>query len=199
MRRKEKLEKGNGDKENDLSIEENQPMTSSHNQPQSLMNDRYSNGTSMLNDVKDHAECSVFSVDTGVDNLTFNHSTTRINTIDENPHLTSKKSKVTAEYVPSGQNVVPKRAKSQDANFRRKRNLDHLSTECLAIKKMMRRHSYEIAVCENSWLPKEPPCFAPSQSSLNTYRYGVNNCNSVKTSQVGFENKAFDKFDYKKT
>lgn len=195
MKRKAKLEKGQEEK--DFSIEEIQPKTSSHLQPQGLINDRYSNGTSALNDVKDYAECTVYSVDTGVDNLTFKHSNTRINAIDENSHIANK-SKATADTVPSSQNVVPKRAKSHDANFRRK-NLDHLSSECLAIKKMMRRHSYEIAVCENSWLPKERPCFAPSQSILNAYRYGVNNGTSVKTSHVAFENKAFDKHDYKNT
>ncbi|XP_045162224.2 uncharacterized protein LOC123527029 [Mercenaria mercenaria] len=190
------------DGKNDLSVEDIQPSlasTSQKNKLQSAGSEKFSNGTSDHDGFKERLDQSVYSFDAGVDNLTFQQSNTNIKNADKNEGLLQHKSKAAAEFVPSPKSMVPKRAKSHDANFRRKRNLDHLPADCLAIKKSMRRHSYEIAVCENSWLAKDHCCFAPSKVILNAYSYGRNVGNNAKSSEVAFENEAFDKNDYRNT
>lgn len=143
-------------------------------------------------------DLSVYSIEAGVDNLTFKDSNNDIKYANETCRAPYNMSLATAEIVPSRHNMVSKRAKSQDANFLQERKLDHLPVDCLAIQKSIRRHSYEVAVCENSWLPGEPACFATSQTILNTYSYGKSPENLAKKT-AAIENNAYDKNDFQKT
>ncbi|XP_045162214.2 uncharacterized protein LOC123527021 [Mercenaria mercenaria] len=198
--KRHQLENGYVHGKKDCVVEEISPAISCSSQEnKSSCNDKLSNGTPCNDGIKERLDLSVYSINTGVENLTFQHSATNINCTEKNNCLPQQKSKAVTESVPFCQNMIPKRAKSHDANYRRKRNLDHLSSDCLAIQKSMRRHSYEIAVCENSWLSKEPPYFAPSKTIQNAFSYGVNVRNDAKSHQMAFENMAFEKNDHKKT
>ncbi|XP_045162209.2 uncharacterized protein LOC123527013 [Mercenaria mercenaria] len=200
IRKENHLGNGYVDGEKDYIIEEILPEVScSSLENKSSCYDNLSNGTSRHEDIKERIDLSVYTINTGVENLTFQHSDTNIKCTDEHYYLPQQNSKAVTESRPFCQSMIPKSVKSHDANYRRKRKLDHLSSDCLAIKKSMRRHSYEIAVCENSWLPKEPPCFAPSTTIQNAFSYGVNVKNDAKSPQIDFENISFDKNDYKKT
>lgn len=120
--------------------------------------------------------------------MTFTHSHVDIKTADNcDGQKPSNTFNTTADIELINYTTVPKRTLSEDVRDKR---LRHLSPECLAVKKTMRRYSYEIAVAEHSWLPIEPPNFASSEIIMNTYKYGGSS--GARKSTVGFENKAYD-------
>ena len=47
-----------------------------------------------------------------------------------------------------------KSASSYDKYAKRHIQMKHLSPECLAVKKLLRKHSYEVAISDYTWLPK---------------------------------------------
>ena len=135
----------------------------------------------------------------GVDNLTYAHSNSDIKqtiaiceqSIKSNYSVEHASSKNNCAHAPS------KRTNSNDVIERRgNRHLNNLPQECLAIQKLLRRRSYEMAVCEHSWLPIDPPTFQTSNKIIHTYNSGRQ---GVTVSATGFENKAFDTEDHKKT
>lgn len=197
-------ENGHADGHNDVSIEVT-PSSSSYpsqnNHPSTDGNHSHYNGITANDSSVEHLDLSVYTIEAGVDNLTFKHSNTNIKFADEKCRPIAQKSKITAELVPSRRpSKVSKRANSHDECIHLDRNLGHLPADCLAVKKTVRRHSYEVAVCENSWLSAESPCVvAPSRTTMNMHNYCVNSSNGVKLSTAVFENKAYDKDDYKKT
>ena len=57
-----------------------------------------------------------------------------------------------------------KSASCDDKDAKRQHEMKHLSPECLAVKKQLRRHSYEVAISDLTWFPSgEPP---PSYASV---------------------------------
>lgn len=134
----------------------------------------------------------------GIDNATFKHSHADIKSNSESDRRrNSHKLKTTAEIEFAKNSSVPKRTLSADVRVDQEDRFRHLSPDCLAVKKTMRRHSYEIAVAEHSWLPIEPPNFASSETIINTYRYCSNSGSVSRSSTVGFENRAYDAEDYR--
>lgn len=203
VKEREKRENGHTDAQHDVGIEVTQSSASyqSQNNPPSMDgNHTHYNGITATDGSVEHLDLSVYTIETGVDNLTFKYSNTNIKFGDEKCRPISQKSKTTADIVSFRPNRVSKRANSHDACTHPDRNLGHLPADCLAVKKTVRRHSYEVAVCEYSWLPAESPgVVTTSQTTMDTCNYRVNTSNGVKLSTAVFENKAYDKDDYKKT
>ena len=134
----------------------------------------------------------------GIDNMTFKHSHVDIKATTENEkRRNSNKIRTTAEIEFANSSSVPNRTLSQDLRVNLGERFAHLPPDCLAVKKTMRRHSYEVAVAEHSWLPVDPPDFASSETIINTYRYGSNLKTKSKSTTIGFENRAYDSEDYK--
>ncbi|XP_045187582.2 uncharacterized protein LOC123545313 [Mercenaria mercenaria] len=178
VREKEKLENGFVDEER-CSRTENISSSSQYSskscKPTYSGNNRLSNGTSCSSGSVEHLDLSVYSISTGVDNLIFQHSYANIAYADENCRVSPQKSKTVAEIVPPCQITVPKRVKS--------------------FQKIMRRHSYDIAVCEHSWLSQEIPCVSPSQPIVDTLNSKENVETNTKYLKADFENIAYDKGD----
>lgn len=75
--------------------------------------------------------------------------------------------------------------------------LKHLPPECLAVKKLLRRHSYELAVSDYSWLPDNSASYASCVEITNVYNHGYRH--KEKKYSLGCENRAFDKDDHKRS
>lgn len=73
--------------------------------------------------------------------------------------------------------------------------LKHLPPECLAVKKLLRRHSYELAISDYSWLPDNPPSYASCVEITNAYNHGYRH--REKKYSLGCENRGYDKDDHK--
>ena len=52
------------------------------------------------------------------------------------------------------QDKMVKSASSDDKYAKRQIEMKYLSPECLAVKKLLRKHSYEVAISDYTWLPK---------------------------------------------
>ena len=85
------------------------------------------------------------------------------------------------------------RAVSNDSKDSRQLHLNHLPLECLAVKKLLRRHSYELAISEYSWLPDNPPTYASCVEITNNFNRGYRQ--KEKKYSQGFENSVFVKGD----
>lgn len=75
--------------------------------------------------------------------------------------------------------------------------IKHLPPECLAVKKLLRRHSYELAISDVSWLPDNPPSYASCVEITNAYNHGYRQ--REKKYSLGCENRGFDKDDHKRS
>ena len=92
----------------------------------------------------------------------------------------------------NGHDKMKKRASSDDKDAKRQIEMKHLSRECLAVKKLMRRHSYGVAIADYTWLPDgQPP---PSYASSVKQGYQQTN----KKFSLGCENKAYHEDDHKR-
>lgn len=200
-KKREKHENIQTDGKKKAAIEEIQtlPYTQQNVKCPSSSNKRFSNGNSGGRNSMENLDLSEYSIEAGVDNLLFKNSYSDIKNSDELHHVSAlHTAKSNTNTMYSRQNIS-KRARSHDANFRQEQKLGHLPTDCLAIQKSIRRHSYEVAVGEHSWLSKDPPGFNSSKTIPNAYSYGGSQGNDLKSSVAAFENEAYDKDDYKKT
>ena len=84
---------------------------------------------------------------------------------------------------------------SNESKDSRQAQLKHLPLECLAVQKLLRRHSYELAISEYSWLPDNPPTYASCVEITNTYNHAYRQ--AEKKHSKSFENRAFDTEDHK--
>ena len=93
---------------------------------------------------------------------------------------------------------MKKSASSDDKDSKRQLEMKHLSPECLAVKKLLRRHSYEVAISDYTWLPNgEPP---PSYASIVIENGNAHDGKRTqKKYSLGCENKAYDKDDHKRS
>lgn len=146
--------------------------------------------TSRLSNGSDERlDLSVYSIETGVDNFNFRHSNTDMGYLRKLP---PQKPINTPDIVPSQTSQKPKRTVSHESKINRNKNTSHLPEDCLAVRKMTRRHSYELAICENSWMPTNP-MFGQQETEECGFRGGHSCHNRGKSSTVGFDNKAYNK------
>ena len=96
----------------------------------------------------------------------------------------------------NGHDKMKKHASSDDKDAKLQVDMKHLSPECLAVKKLLRRHSYEVAISDYTWLPngQPPPSYASAVKNGDK-------CQSKQTQKkfsLVCENKAYDKDDHKR-
>lgn len=176
----------------DSSIEEALPSSSYTNQNNQSDRKLPVRSLGQRNGSYEHLDLSVYSIDKGVDNATFKHSFTDIKHANDKSLSTNSLS--TAETVPSYQSLASKLTRAQDPT-QRDRSIAHLPPDCLAVKKTMRSNSYELAIAENSWLPLDISKYSTS-TPTKTFRYSASNAQSTN---VCFENRAYNKDDIKRT
>ena len=90
---------------------------------------------------------------------------------------------------------IKKSASSDDKDAERQVEMKHLSPECLAVRKLLRSHSYEVALSDYTWLPNgQPP---PSYASAVKHGDKCQSKQTQKKFSPACENKAYDKVDHK--
>ncbi|KAH3856858.1 uncharacterized protein LOC127871304 [Dreissena polymorpha] len=106
--------------------------------------------------------------------------------------ILNRQSNLTGAFKSTLQ-AAPRRNTVHDARNRSDNDSLVLSNAFHAGKKIARRYSYEIAVCEHSWLPVEMP---DTTSNIDRYcRNSVGTAHPVESSDLSFENKAFQGTD----
>ena len=100
----------------------------------------------------------------------------------------------TSKINEHNRDKMKKSASSDDKDAKRQHEMKHLSPECLAVKKQLRRHSYEVAISDFTWLPsgEPPPSYASVISKNGNARVGKQ---TKKKYSLGCENKAYDRDD----
>ncbi|KAL4237428.1 hypothetical protein ACF0H5_002145 [Mactra antiquata] len=185
---REKLQNGVKCDKPDSNIEEVLP-TSSRDHRQKLNTDTTCESSlTHKNGSFERLDLSVYSIDKGLDNVNFKHSFTDIKHHMDVPTYTS-----TAVNVPSYQNKYSNKTQYIDNKYIDK-SLSHLPPECLAVKKVMRSNSYELAISEHSWIPMDADNYSTPHTT-KTYKHCDARKNYPKFTNACFENKAFRKED----
>ena len=183
------------EKESDTRVTKHGNMESQNCRPPQSTKVSKAAACSDLKSAFQNIDLSAYSRAEGIDNLTFRQSNSNINVIEENKCSSSKKT------LTDNTNVSP--VKTQVENIvSHEKILDtdniqrSLPSDCFIIRKITRRHSYEVAVCKDSWMPLELPC------CTKTKLYASNidkNKESKKTVNFSFENQAYDNVDFENT
>jgi hypothetical protein len=168
------------------------------NKCQSLQssNKRLKDASAGVKDSFEKVDLSVYSISEGVDNLTFNHSDADIQIIDENNCSSEKLQTDKNVNVSTCQKTGLKKDLSYEKTFESDMVSKRLPNDRFVIRKIMRRHSYELAVCEDSWMPLDSPCCSRTKlenSHIDEIKKDKNTFN------VSFENQAYDKDDLENT
>ncbi|KAL4238305.1 hypothetical protein ACF0H5_003017 [Mactra antiquata] len=162
---REKLRNGIKCDKSDSSIEEVLPSPS-RDYRQKHCNDKIRESSfTHKNDSFERLDLSVYSIDKGLDNVNFKHSFTDIRHHMDVPTYTSTS---TAVNVPSYQNKNSNKTQYIDNKYEDK-TLRHLSPGCLAVKKVMRSNSYELAISEHSWIPMDTAYYS-TPHTMETYK-----------------------------
>lgn len=105
---------------------------------------------------------------------------------------------MTSEINVNSRKTFVKSKSSENSSDGRKVRINQLPSECLAVKKLLRRHSYEVAVSDYSWLPNGPPSYTSTVDNVDTYKHQYQYRQREKKYSLGCENGAFHRDDQKK-
>lgn len=133
----------------------------------------------------------VFIDTMGVDNLTFIDSSTT--DVTNAGTIVDRQSNLSTGAFKSTIQDVPRRHTVQDAKNRSDHESRVISNDFHVGKINTRRYSYQIAVCEHSWLPVD---MSDTTAKIDRhYRNSVGTAHPTGSSDMGFENKAFEGTD----
>ena len=156
------------------------------------------------------------------DNRKLYHSESKVNpafqsTCESNPVIFYAEKQVkpytVSKTVPNGkraqerrfrvnensQDKMLKSASSDDKDAKRQIEMKHLSPECLAVKKLLRRYSYEVAISDYTWLPngQPPPSYASAVNDVDKQDSKQKSQQAPKRFSLECENIAYDKDEQK--
>ena len=144
-------------------------------------------------------DLSAYSMGEGIDNLAFRQSNSNINVSEENKYSSSKKTLTNNENVTPVETHVLENAVSHEKMSDPDIIPNSHPSDCFIIRKITRRHSYEVAISKDSWMPLELPCCTKTKLDNSNIDENKENKECKKTVNFSFENQAYDNDDFENT